>query len=75
VISGRGAFVSLVMTWVWLWDHTRWVGILAFGEGWHNNHHTFEFSARHGLEWWQVDGTYGLICALQASNALLLVDC
>lgn len=32
----------------------RWVGILAFGEGWHNNHHAFEFSARHGLEWWQV---------------------
>lgn len=27
-----------------------WVGILAFGEGWHNNHHAFEYSARHGLE-------------------------
>lgn len=27
-----------------------WVGILAWGEGWHNNHHAFEFSARHGLE-------------------------
>lgn len=25
-----------------------WVGILAWGEGWHNNHHAFEFSARHG---------------------------
>ena len=35
-----------------------WVGILAFGEGWHNNHHAFEFSARHGLEWWQVDMTW-----------------
>ena len=30
-----------------------WVAVLAFGEGWHNNHHAFEFSARHGLEWWQ----------------------
>ena len=30
------------------------IGILAFGEGWHNNHHAFEFSARHGLEWWQA---------------------
>lgn len=44
-----------------------WVGILAFGEGWHNNHHAFEFSARHGLEWWQVDVTWcgnraGLLC-------------
>nr|GEY95935.1 palmitoyl-monogalactosyldiacylglycerol delta-7 desaturase, chloroplastic [Tanacetum cinerariifolium] len=34
-----------------------WVGILAFGEGWHNNHHAFEYSARHGLEWWQIDMT------------------
>ena len=25
-----------------------WVGWLAFGEGWHNNHHAFEYSARHG---------------------------
>ena len=43
-----------------------WVGILAFGEGWHNNHHAFEFSARHGLEWWQVDFTWMVIKALKA---------
>ncbi|PNW78440.1 hypothetical protein CHLRE_09g397250v5 [Chlamydomonas reinhardtii] len=42
-----------------------WVGILAFGEGWHNNHHAFEFSARHGFEWWQVDMTWYIILALQ----------
>ena len=42
------------------------VGILAFGEGWHNNHHAFEFSARHGLEWWQVDMTWGVVSALAA---------
>jgi fatty-acid desaturase len=42
-----------------------WVGILAWGEGWHNNHHAFEFSARHGLEWWQVDVTWGLIWGMQ----------
>ena len=35
----------------------RWVALLAFGEGWHNNHHAFEFSARHGLRWWQVHPT------------------
>jgi stearoyl-CoA desaturase (delta-9 desaturase) len=28
------------------------VGILALGEGWHNNHHAFEDSCRHGLKWW-----------------------
>ncbi|KAK9069792.1 hypothetical protein SSX86_010188 [Deinandra increscens subsp. villosa] len=32
-----------------------WVAIFTFGEGWHNNHHAFENSARHGLEWWQID--------------------
>jgi len=31
------------------------VAILTFGEGWHNNHHAFPTSARHGLEWFQFD--------------------
>ncbi|KAF5183061.1 Palmitoyl-monogalactosyldiacylglycerol delta-7 desaturase protein [Thalictrum thalictroides] len=43
-----------------------WVALLAFGEGWHNNHHAFEFSARHGLEWWQLDVTWYTIKFLQA---------
>jgi stearoyl-CoA desaturase (delta-9 desaturase) len=34
------------------------------GEGWHNNHHAFPRSARHGLRWWEVDVTYLLICLL-----------
>jgi len=42
-----------------------WIGILAFGEGWHNNHHAFEFSARHGLEWWQIDMTWMMVCVLK----------
>jgi stearoyl-CoA desaturase (Delta-9 desaturase) len=33
-------------------------GILALGEGWHNSHHAFPTSARHGLRWWQVDVSY-----------------
>lgn len=37
------------------------IGILAFGEGWHNNHHAFENSCRHGLKWWQVDMTWYFI--------------
>ena len=36
-------------------------GVLGFGEGWHNNHHAFPASARHGLRWWQVDLSYALI--------------
>jgi len=42
-----------------------WVGILAFGEGWHNNHHAFEFSCRHGLEWYQFDPTWYTIKLLE----------
>ncbi len=41
-------------------------GILAFGEGWHNNHHAFPVSARHGLRWWQLDASYLAIRALEA---------
>ena len=36
-------------------------GVLALGEGWHNNHHAFPTSARHGLYWWQLDVTYMII--------------
>ncbi|HEV8379354.1 MAG TPA: fatty acid desaturase [Tepidisphaeraceae bacterium] len=36
-------------------------GVLAFGEGWHNNHHAFPTSARHGLAWWQIDVSYWVI--------------
>ena len=36
-------------------------GILALGEGWHNTHHAFPTSARHGLRWWQLDMSYWMI--------------
>lgn len=38
-----------------------WVGILSFGEGWHNNHHAYLHSAAHGLRWWEFDLTYLMI--------------
>lgn len=31
------------------------VAILTFGEGWHNAHHMWPTSARHGLKWYQFD--------------------
>jgi len=43
-----------------------WVGLLAFGDGWHNNHHKFPTSALHGLKWWQFDLNGYLILTLQA---------
>jgi len=42
-----------------------WVGWLALGEGWHNNHHAFPFSARHGLQWFEIDATWTAIRALE----------
>jgi stearoyl-CoA desaturase (delta-9 desaturase) len=39
---------------------------LTAGEGWHNNHHAFPTSARHGLKWWEVDLSYAVIRALAA---------
>ncbi|HEY5312280.1 MAG TPA: acyl-CoA desaturase [Pirellulales bacterium] len=34
------------------------VGIVANGEGWHNNHHADPRSAKHGHKWWEFDVTY-----------------
>jgi len=43
-----------------------WVALLSFGEGWHNNHHAFPRSARHGLQRWEVDVSWLVIRALSA---------
>jgi stearoyl-CoA desaturase (delta-9 desaturase) len=48
-----------------------WVGILAYGEGWHNNHHAQPRSARHGWRWWQLDQTWIFIKLL---NRFKMVD-
>jgi stearoyl-CoA desaturase (delta-9 desaturase) len=50
-----------------------WVGILAFGEGWHNNHHAFMRSAKHGLFSGQFDISYYTIVALKKIGELLHV--
>ena len=42
------------------------VGVLGLGEGWHNNHHAFPASARHGLRWWEFDASYVLIRGMKA---------
>lgn len=38
-----------------------WVGIMAMGEGWHNNHHAFPKSAQHGIRWFEFDATWMMI--------------
>ena len=42
-----------------------WVGLLAFGEGWHNNHHAYQRMARQGHKWWELDVTYWAICLME----------
>lgn len=46
--------------------NVAWVGIAALGEGWHNNHHAFPASARHGLLAGQFDASWLVIRALMA---------
>jgi stearoyl-CoA desaturase (delta-9 desaturase) len=37
------------------------LGILAMGDGWHNNHHRAPSSARHGFAWYEFDFTFSVI--------------
>lgn len=43
-----------------------WVAIIAYGEGWHNNHHAHPRLAQHGHKWWEFDATYQVIRLLRA---------
>jgi len=52
-------------------DHSRnllWLAPLSFGESWHNNHHAFPTSARHGLRPWELDTSAILIRALESAG-------
>ena len=42
-----------------------WLSLLSFGESWHNAHHAFPASARHGLRWWEFDASWMTIRAMQ----------
>ena len=40
-------------------SRNNWLlALVTFGEGWHNNHHAYQSSARQGFRWWEVDPTY-----------------
>ncbi len=50
-------------------DNSRNVGIMAlltWGEGWHNNHHAFPYSAAFGLRWFEFDPGFLFIRLLEA---------
>jgi len=41
------------------------VAAVTFGEGWHNNHHAYPRSARHGLTWREFDINWIQILAME----------
>lgn len=42
-----------------------WLALPTMGEAWHNNHHAFPTSARHGLRRWQLDPSWWTIATLE----------
>ncbi|MGF1624907.1 MAG: acyl-CoA desaturase, partial [Alphaproteobacteria bacterium] len=46
-------------------SRNNWLlAISTMGEGWHNNHHAYQSSARQGFRWWEFDPTYYILRAL-----------
>ena len=45
--------------------NNKWVAVLTFGEGWHNNHHAYPSSAKQGLQHGQIDLTWYHIVVLK----------
>ncbi|WP_339778515.1 acyl-CoA desaturase [uncultured Thalassospira sp.] len=46
-------------------SRNNWLlAIFTLGEGWHNNHHAYQSSARQGFRWWEYDPTYYALCLL-----------
>lgn len=42
------------------------LALITLGEGWHNNHHRYQSSARQGFYWWEIDPTYYILRILAA---------
>ncbi len=51
-----------------------WAGLLAYGEGWHNNHHAWPRLACYGHRWWEFDITWQAIKLLRALGLATNVD-
>src|SRR5690606_21851670 len=40
------------------------LALITLGEGWHNNHHRYPASARHGFARWELDITWLILLAM-----------
>jgi stearoyl-CoA desaturase (delta-9 desaturase) len=46
-------------------SRNNWLlALFTMGEGWHNNHHACQSSARQGFRWWEMDVTYYVLVVL-----------
>jgi stearoyl-CoA desaturase (Delta-9 desaturase) len=46
-------------------SRNNWLlAVFTMGEGWHNNHHAYQSSARQGFRWWEIDPTFYLLKTL-----------
>ncbi|MBK3663297.1 acyl-CoA desaturase [Bradyrhizobium diazoefficiens] len=46
-------------------SRNNWLlALVTMGEGWHNNHHAYQASARQGFYWYEIDLTYYVLVAL-----------
>ena len=48
--------------------NVAWLAIPTWGEAWHNNHHAFPTSYRHGLRRWQIDPSAGMIRVMEMTG-------
>ena len=48
--------------------NVAWLALLSLGEAWHNNHHAFPTSARHGLRRTQLDPSSWVIATLERAG-------
>jgi len=47
-------------------SRNKWfLAVALLGEGWHNNHHFYPSSARHGFVWWEYDVTYWILKGME----------
>ena len=72
VLNGTWAVNSLGHIWGYqnyqTGDNSKnnwFVALISHGEGWHNNHHADQRSARHGHRWWEFDMSWWVIVTLE----------
>lgn len=46
------------------------IAALTFGEGWHNNHHAYPRSAKHGLKWYEIDVNWIQLFLLEKADLI-----